>query len=70
MDSDEEEVKEEKKEEPLVVVKEESVGSDSDFDNEEEGGQWVTNDNLYSHISGASGINLLKMNIGLGCEEL
>ena len=34
---------------------------DSDYDDEEEGGQWITEDNLYSNIGGAAG-NLLMNN--------
>ena len=34
---------------------------DSEYDDEEEGGQWITEDNLYSNIGGAAG-NLLQNN--------
>jgi hypothetical protein len=34
---------------------------DSDYDDEEEGGQWITEENLYSNIGGAAG-NLLMNN--------
>ena len=56
-----EEVKTEKEQEPeedmAVVAKSES----SEFDDEEEGGKWITEANLYSNIGGAAG-NLLLNN--------
>lgn len=56
-----EEVKTEKEQEPeedmAVVAKSES----SEFDDEEEGGKWITEENLYSNIGGAAG-NLLLNN--------
>ena len=47
--------------EPVKEDKKEEIESDDEnkFDNEEEGGEWVTTDNLYSHIGGAGG-NLLE----------
>lgn len=44
-------------EDMAVVAKSES----SDFDDEEEGGQWITQENLYSNIGGAAG-DLLQNN--------
>jgi len=38
---------------------EDSDGNDDKFDNEEEGGEWVTVENLYKHISGGNTLNLI-----------
>lgn len=43
-------------EEPDLAVR--ADDESSEFDDEEEGGQWITQDNLYSNIGGAAG-NLL-----------
>ena len=62
-----EEIKEEKedaeKEEDLKNENQKEAESDksSEWDDEEEGGQWITQDNLYSNIGGAGG-NLLQNN--------
>ena len=44
-------VKEKVEEDMAVVAHSES----SEFDDEEEGGQWITKENLYSNIGGAAG---------------
>ena len=50
-----------KPKEDLAVKLEDSDSDDPDkYDNEEEGGQWVTADNLYSHIGGADSHNLME----------
>ena len=49
-------VKEKVEVDMAVVAQSES----SEFDDEEEGGQWITKDNLYSNIGGAAGDLLLN----------
>lgn len=49
----------------MAVKHEDSEDDENKYDNEEEGGQWVTDENLYSHIGGAEGQNLIEMNDNL-----
>ena len=42
-----------------AVNPEDSESDDNKIDDEETGGQWVTQDNLYSHIGGADAFNLM-----------
>jgi hypothetical protein len=36
------------------------LNSENEIDNEEEGGEWVTPDNLYKHIGGGDSIPIVK----------
>ena len=65
-DSDEEENSQKGQADPQAETAEDSQAvnqEDSDnsdkYDDEETGGQWVTSDNLYSHVGGASAFNLM-----------
>jgi hypothetical protein len=42
-------------EKPVVDMACVAKSESSDFDDEEEGGQWITHENLYSNIGGAAG---------------
>ena len=48
-----------------LAVKLEDSEDENKYDDEEEGGQWVTAENLYSHIGGADGQNLMENNDNL-----
>lgn len=58
VETPEDDKQEEVKEEEEPVEKEES--SDDQFDNEVDGGEWVTMENLYKHISGGNTQDLLE----------
>jgi len=54
-------LEEQKEEEVKAVAVPDSSSDDEDkFDNEEDGGEWVTDTNLYSHLSGGTSQNLME----------
>lgn len=55
-----EEVKEVEPEEAKEEAQKEESSDDDKFDDEEEGGEWVTAENLHKHISGGNTQNLLE----------